>query len=303
MTPAASAAIIGHRTARRLWSAPVAAWRGRWGVAVLVMLGALLAAPVAEGAVRAKTDRSSAVRFVLKHRTLTVRVLDRPHHQVHPPVLEQLTGKRVRVACGTRFQPSEAVIVKARRLWPVGKSTLAVRFRRNISHRVRWCFIEAGESGGDVASVSFVRREPARLLARGRMDSGERWRLAGWRGSRLQPCMRIVHGDGAFANCFDDDAEREARLQTVLNVGGCRRPRQQFLLGVAPRSTATVDVVLDDALVTGRVIRRPSGSRARAKYLLAVLPGDAKIRRVVARDHQGLVLGRERGVGRRLLVC
>ncbi|MEX1141240.1 MAG: hypothetical protein WD993_07400 [Thermoleophilaceae bacterium] len=281
---------------------PAAIRRTWWELALLLVLVAMVSPQVADGAVRAKADPGSDVRFVLQNETLTVRVLDRPHHQVHPPVLDRLGGKRVRAACGTRFQPSEAVIVRARRRWPEGRSTLVFRFRRNISHRVRWCVIETGKSGGDVAGVSFVRREPAQLLARGRMDSGKWWRLAVWRGSRLQPCMRMAYGDGSFGICFDDDAEREAQLGTVLDMQGCRRPRRQFLLGVVPRLTATVDVLLEDALVAARVFRRPSGSRVRAKYLLSILPGDAKIRRVVARDEEGTVLGRERG-DNRLAVC
>ncbi|MEX1141808.1 MAG: hypothetical protein WD399_01625 [Thermoleophilaceae bacterium] len=288
---------------RRIWSVPDAIWRGRWGIAVVVTLGMLAGAPVAESAVRVKTDRGSGVRFLLEGKRLTVSILDRRNHQVEPPVIEQVSGKRVRVACGTRFQYSQGVIVKTRRRWPKGETAAQFRFGRNVSHRARWCVIEAGESARDVAAISFIRREPARLLARGRTDRGERWRLVGWRGSRLQPCMHLAHGDGAFTICLDDPAEREAKLETVLNVLGCRRPRQRFLMGVAPRSTATVDVVLDDAVVSGRVLPRPSGSRVRAKYVLAVLPGDAKIRRVVARDSEGLVVARERGNAKRLMVC
>lgn len=53
----ALAAMINGDVGQRVRPVFAAIWGGLWAVATLVVLGALVATPVAEGAVRAKTDR------------------------------------------------------------------------------------------------------------------------------------------------------------------------------------------------------------------------------------------------------
>jgi hypothetical protein len=272
-------------------------------VALLAALCALVALPsVAGAAVRIKHDKFHEVRFVLDGKTLTTTVVDLPRYMQSPPTLSELAGKRVRIACGTSFRHLRRSTVLVRQvLWPRGARSVTVDFRRDLSHRVRWCVIDS-EDTDDVATISFHAAEPARVLARGDFDDGKRWRLVAWRGDHLEPCVGIGSSSGSLSTCFQDEAEEEARL-------GARaiRPRcdeQGFIVGATGRSARTVTVGFEDGTaIAATLYRRPPDSRVRAQYFVVAVRNPERATSVVARDAKGRLVGRERSVGASGIDC
>jgi hypothetical protein len=258
-------------------------------------LAALAVAPSADAAERTKVDRQHEVRFSLDGKRLSLTIVDLPRYEQSPPISSELLGKRVLVGCGSRFRSAPRKSYVARRVrWPADSRTVSVDFRRDISSRARWCLIEATGrwKGGDIASVSFVTREPKRLLAKGRGPSGEWWRVSAWRGDQLEPCLGVGVADGGFNGCFPDDSEAEAKLSVMVTAPSCSG--DTFVLGPVARSAASVTVMLQDGTAAeAKLYRRPRGSRVRARYYLAVLPGIASVRRVEARDAAGRLIGRK----------
>jgi hypothetical protein len=259
-----------------------------------VLLVSAAATPVvAEAAVKSKAK--AEVRLTLDGRRLTVRIYDDPYYRGRPSVGRQVFGKRIRAACGRSFRPGPKDVVMSTRRWPRGVASLSFDFDRDISRSARWCLIEsAGRDGGrDIAGVSFLKGERVRLLDKGRSPSGHWWRLSGRRNARLEPCTTLRTSKGSFSQCFGDDAEREAELAVVTWLPHC--PGDTFVFGATARSAARVSLTLrDGTTVDAGLYRRPRGSRVRAQYYLAVLPGVAYVRSVEARRADGSLIARER---------
>jgi hypothetical protein len=253
-------------------------------------LAALLVLPASAGAaVRSELDRLGGLRLTLDGRVLTAEIAHTPRVMRFPTIEERLYGRRVGGACGTTFRPGRRGVVFMRRVWPAGVRQLTFTFGRDISRRVRWCLVD----GGDVAFVSFVHREPHRLVAKGRGASGNWWRLWAHRGERREPCMALRTGAGeptAFLPCFDDFADREATLAVEHQTLADR-----FVYGPVGRSTTAVRVRLADGTVElAGLYARPRGSRVRASYFMLALPrrGPA-VAGVRAVDAAGRTIGRE----------
>jgi hypothetical protein len=253
-----------------------------------------VAAPAGWAAVKSELSRSDGMRLTLDGRTLTADLVRTPRFQRFPPAEELVYDKRVLGACGTTFRHTRRGVVFLRRRWPAGARSLSFGFGRDISPRVRWCLVESAD-GSDVAFVSFVDAEPVRLVAKGRAQSGEWWRLSGRRGEKLQPCLSLRTGDdpaGSRSRCFDGLAEREATL-AVDQFGDESGPT--YVVGVVDRAAAAVRIRLDDGAVQNAPIyRRPRGSRVKASYFVLPLPIGAAIvgARAVAAD--GRTIGRRR---------
>jgi hypothetical protein len=116
----------------------------------------------------------------------------------------------------------------------------------------------------------------------------------GWRAANRQPCaaLRVV-GDDKARSCFDDDAAREARLSVAVHSTGCSR--DLFVYGATSRATSLVRITLNDGTTVEAVRHpRPAGSRVRAQYFLAALPGAAHILLVEAIDADGTRIGHRR---------
>jgi hypothetical protein len=266
-------------------------------VAAALATLALLPAASASAAVRSGIDRDSGVRVRLDGRAATI-TLD-PHYtrigfDGRPVRLS--AGERVDVACGTSFREEAmmrgAAFVSATKRWPAGGGGLRFRFRRDLSAAVRWCVVEVG-AGEDLGFVSFHRAEPRRRLAGGRGPDGRAWSLAAWRGDKLQPCARLRIGRRGYAErCFDDQAERDARVDVDFIAEGCSG--DSYVLGVAPRSAVRVELVLSDgSRLAARVLGRPRGSRARATWFVLPLPSIAQLRAIEAFDAAGTMVGSE----------
>jgi hypothetical protein len=248
----------------------------------------------ADAAMRVKHDKSSEVRFVLDGRSLTATVVDLPRYQQHPPTMSRVSGKAVVLACGTSFKRfSRATIVRQTIRWSRGARSETVRFRRDISRRVKWCVVDEGPRGGaDIASISFYAAEPPRVLVRGRFADGERWRFVAWRGKRLEPCVGVAGLDGRTSTCFHEEAEDETGLAAMLLVPTCSG--ESVVIGAAARSARTVTVTRSDgSTAAADLYRRPAGSKVRAQYFLTVLTGTAQVTKLVARDAKGRIVGRE----------
>ena len=102
-----------------------------------------------------RVDESNGVRFHLNGRRLTLRLA--PQRGSSPPdVRRDVWGKGIQAVCSATFSQRRAgnIAESAELVWPRGKKTLRVRLDRDVSSRVRWCLLE-GDSGGDVASVTF----------------------------------------------------------------------------------------------------------------------------------------------------
>ncbi|HEU0019601.1 MAG TPA: hypothetical protein VFQ14_04850 [Thermoleophilaceae bacterium] len=253
-----------------------------------------LAAVDADAATRIKHDKRSEVRFVLDGRTLTVAIVDLPSYSQSPPTIREVSGRQIRVACGTSFRRYARTTVVARPAsWPRGARSLEVRFRRDISRRVKWCVLERTSDGGDVAVVSFLKAESRHVLDRGHFEDGTRWRFFVWRSERLEPCVGVgVAKVGSLSTCFFDDAEDEARLSVTVIRPKCKR--EAFAVGAVARSVETVTISLADGSdIAATVYQRPEGSRVRAKYFMAPLADEAQVARILARDGLGQVVGRE----------
>jgi hypothetical protein len=220
--------------------------------------------------------------------------VDTPHVHRFPTTEEQLYGKRVFGGCGTTFRRTRKGLVFMRRVWPDGARTVTFGFARDISRRVKWCLID-GEDHADVAFVSFIDREPARFLAKGRGPSGEWWRFRAWRGERLEPCIELRDGadpEARSSRCFDDMAEREATLEADLFVAPAT---DTYVAGPVSRSASQVRVRLADETVhAAKLYPRPRGSRVRAQFYVLALPAGTEIAGVRGVDAQGRTVGRER---------
>jgi hypothetical protein len=274
--------------------------RSAWAGVVAALVGAgLFSVASANAAVRLKHDKANETRFSLDGSSLTVTVVDLPRYEQRPPTLERLSGKEVRVACGTSFRRDrrKTVAVSLTR-WPVGVRSMSFTLSRDVSRAAKWCLIEQWEDYGfDIAFVSFRNAEPLRLVARGALGDGTRWRFVGGRGERLEPCLQLwIRRGGGYGTCFEDQAEREANLASTVISPKC--DGELLLVGVASRRARTVAAVLSDgSVVVSELHGRPAGSRVRAKYFIAELPPRSAVVHVTARDADGRRIARKRNRG------
>jgi hypothetical protein len=243
--------------------------------------------------VKSELSRLDGVRLTLDGRTLTAEIVETPHVHRIPTVEKKTYGKRVGGACGTTFRPVRKALVFQRRLWPVGARSLTFDFRRDISRRVKWCLVD-GEDGADVAFVSFVDREPARFLAKGRGPFGEWWRAAAWRGERLEPCLSLRDGADPHSRsgrCFDELAEHEATLDADLFYSS---DTDMYVVGAVGRSATKVRVRLADGTVQlAKLYRRPRGSQVLAQFFVLALPAGTEPAGVRGVDAKGRTVGRD----------
>jgi uncharacterized protein DUF6636 len=130
--------------------------------AVLVMVcvnGSTLAAT------RSSTDKRHGVDFVLRGHLLTATVKPQPIADA-PDVRQDLQGRRVTAVCGTNLSEGKGVTTYRARRWPKNRLALKYWLPRDVSARVRWCVLETGRTGGDVAGVVFKRHNRAAARAR-----------------------------------------------------------------------------------------------------------------------------------------
>lgn len=261
-------------------------------VLVAVATVCLIGPPAAAADVRGELDRRAGVRLTLAGRVLTAEIVRQPNVIREPETTKELFGRRIRGACGASFDRRHPRFVHRQRVWPRDALGLRFEFARDISRSVRWCLIEEAD-GGDIAFVSFVAAEPARFVAKGRSPGGQWWRLAAWRGEQVEPCVHARFADDSFSQCLHDEADREAGLAVVVQVPSC--PGDTFVYGAASRSAISIELELfDGTTFNAELYRRPRGSRVRARYFMAALPGLAEVREVSARDGAGRTLGWER---------
>jgi hypothetical protein len=244
----------------------------------------LLAVAIGSADATVRSKLSGGVRLTLAGRHLTAAIVaDRG-------VADELQGHRVRAVCGATLDRLRQDSVFTTRRWPADARTVRFRFRRDVSERASWCLLE-DMSGSDIVLARFFDAEPRRLVAKGSSPTGSSWRMWGWRGVDRQPCaaLRLAAGDGS-RSCFDKDAAREAQLSAAAHNTGCTG--DLFVYGVASRVATVVRITLrDGTTVEASRYPRPAGSRVRAQYFLAVLPGTAHASGIDALDAQGDPIG------------
>ena len=253
----------------------------------LLIAPAVLAAgaPAASAETRVAVDRNAGIRFTLEGKALTLSLIGRRERSTVP-------GNRVKVGCAGSFRRLGAGLVLASARWPTGAKSARFLFGRDISARAKWCALEDMD-GSDHATVSFIRPERARFIAKGRGPGGEWWRLAGGRGDRLQPCLVVRFRLGGGEYCFDGFAEREAGLGFATSFQTCEG--DLFVFGVTSLATARVRVGARGApAVEVATLPRPARSRVRARFFMAVLPQGSVVRGVRALDEDGTTVGRTR---------
>jgi hypothetical protein len=236
-------------------------------VSLLLSL-ALVTPGTAAAARKTGADPDVRVRMALVGQTLTVDIAP----GAAPPdrsLVRMVAGRRLDFVCGTSFRSRRGLIHMVR-TWPRGRDRFSVMFMRDLSRRARWCLVERG--GGDIAFVSFLRAERPRVLAKGRGATGDWWRVSGWRGRQDEPCVGLRIREGPTSHqCFDHDAAREATLGVL--VAKLRCPGETFVYGATSRAAAAVHVrIADGTTVAARLLPRPTRSRVRARFFLAVLP-------------------------------
>jgi hypothetical protein len=109
-----------------------------------------------EAANRTATDDRASVEFHLRGHLLTARVIPKDV-RIGIGTAERLQGRLVTAACGTRLAFGRGTTTHRTRRWPRDAMQLRFWFSRNVSNQVRWCVLETGKSGGDVARVYFKR--------------------------------------------------------------------------------------------------------------------------------------------------
>jgi len=251
------------------------AWLG------VVAAALLLSAPQATGAVKVRFDRDSGVRIRLAGRSLDARLIPRPNWDP-PDARQELFGRLVRVGCGTDFRDGRGRIVRSAAMWPIGLLRVRFLLSGDVSRRAKWCFIEDSHAA-DVAFVSFVQREHARLVAKGRGRSGDWWRMAARRGSREEPCVLFRSRDaGRSEQCWS----RGIRLG--VDAGQARCGGDSYVYGVTRTAAAAVWIrASDGSRMPAGTFARPTGSRVRGTFFIAVLPGAVRVERVSSIDPRG----------------
>jgi hypothetical protein len=254
----------------------------RPAVAALLALGVALATPTA-GAAAVKTgfDRHGGLRLTLDGRVLTATI-------VRQRAEEDLFGKRIDAVCSSTSPLTRRGLVIRTRLWPEGASRLRFRFKRDVSRNAKWCLIE--HRARDVAVVWFIRREPARFIAKGRGPGGDWWRLAGWRGLLAEPCALVRSREWGARPCFAQFADRPVTL-AAERLGPCGQ--DLIVFGVVSRLAASVRLTTSaGAIVEAQLFERPAGSRVRARYFVAALAEGTEITGVESFDAAGARLRR-----------
>jgi hypothetical protein len=110
-----------------------------------------------QAADRVASDDRARVEFRLDGHLLTATILPNDAHFV-TDTAEELQGRLVTAACGTRLAEERGRSTNRTRRWPRDRTQLKYWLRRDLSAHVRWCVLETGKTGGDVAGVTFTRR-------------------------------------------------------------------------------------------------------------------------------------------------
>jgi hypothetical protein len=254
---------------------------------------ALASAAPSSAAVRSGFDRYGGMRLTLDGRTLAAAKAGEGAKSRAEPRLQPF-GKRVLATCGLRFDDRFPGTGTVQRRWHRGVRSLTFTFDRDLSDRVKWCLLTDDATHFVIAYVSFVDREPARLVAKGRGPSGEWWRLWAYRGQDMEPCMSLRTGAGpgdVFSPCFDELSQREATLEAQPQTLADR-----FVYGpVSRRATAVRVRLLDGSVRLATLYRRPAGSRVLAQYFVLVLPREGpEVLGARAVDAAGRTVGKSR---------
>jgi len=251
-------------------------------VAALLALGAALATPTAgTAAVKTGFDRHGGVRLTLDGRVLTVKI-------VRQRAGQHLFGKRIDAVCSPNTPLTRRGLVIRTRVWPEGASRLRFRFKRDVSRNAKWCLIE--HRARDVAVVWFIRREPARFVAKGRGPAGDWWRLAAWRGLLAEPCVLVRSRDWGARPCFSQFADRPVTL-AAERLEPCGQ--DWIVFGVVSRSAASVRLTTSaGAIVEAQLFDPPAGSKVRARYFVAAVAEGTESTAVESFDAAGARLRR-----------
>jgi hypothetical protein len=146
------------------------------------------------------------------------------------------------------------------------------------------------DHAADVAVVWFIRREPARFVAKGRGPAGDWWRLAGWRGVLAEPCMLVRSRQWGARPCFSQFADRPVTL-AAEQLEPCGQ--DMIVFGVVARAAVAVRMTtVDGASVDAALHEPPGGSRVRARYFVAALAEGTEVTSVESFDAAGRSLRR-----------
>lgn len=238
-------------------------------------------------AVRYGTDLHAGIRLTLKGRMLTATI-------VRAKAGNEVFGKRIDAICSSRAPDPRhrRDWVRAVRRWPAGAARVRFRFKRDISASAKWCLIE--HRAADVALVWFLKREPARFVAKGRGPAGDWWRLATWRGILAEPCMLVRSREWGARPCFAQFADRPVTL-AAEQLAPCER--DAIVFGVVSLAAAAVRVTTADGAISDATLyERPRGTRVRARYFVAVFPKDTEVTAIESVDATGRSLRRQDGL-------
>jgi hypothetical protein len=137
----------------------------------------------------------------------------------------------------------------------------------------------------------FIRREPARFVAKGRGPAGDWWRLAAWRGVLAEPRALVRSREWGSQPCFARFADRPVTLAAADMLGPCGQ--DLIVFGVVSRSAASVRLTTSiGATVEARLFDRPAGSRVKARYFVAALAEGTEVTTVESLDAEGARLRR-----------
>jgi hypothetical protein len=97
---------------------------------------------------RTATDHLSGLRFALKGRQLTLRLMAKSasKSQAAGP---KLRGRQVSVACGastSAVTPNSAAVARGGGRWGAKATVRRFALSRNLGSRARWCLVQNGSS-------------------------------------------------------------------------------------------------------------------------------------------------------------
>ena len=128
--------------------------------ALFMCIAAVLAAVAADealAATRTATDDKAGVKFRIQGHLLSATILPNTG-AIISDTAQELQGRRVTAVCGTNLTTGRGRTTHRPRRWPRGRATLKFWLPRDVSAHARWCVLETGRTGADVAGVIFKRR-------------------------------------------------------------------------------------------------------------------------------------------------
>ena len=159
------------------------------------------------------------------------------------------------------------------------------------SASAKWCLIE--HRAADVAIAWFIKREPARFIAKGRGPGGDWWRLAGWRGRFAEPCALVRSREWGGAPCFGQFADRPVTL-AAEQLAPCGR--DVIVFGVVSRAAGVVRVTTADGTTADASLYDPhAGSKVDARYFVATFAEGTEVTGFESFDANGRSLRKRSG--------